>query len=318
MTKVLDAAYPAWTTAGLKAAGVEGVSRYLSWLPNSKVITQAEYDSYRNAGVPVVLNWESTGRSWRDGYSQGHADGAEARRQARALGHPDTRPIIQSIDENVDPSLTQSAIDYQRGFNDGGGCGPQGIYSTAFVIEALFREGLISVAWQTNARGWYGNGPDSPEAAILQRTSHSFPSFPSNSYDESDVVRSDWGQNPVPAVAPLNPPEPATQPVPKPTIITGGTVVDLTKTLNTVIQLAPQGFGLFSGEWNTGKTVGACWATINGPAPQPFGPDAWWEWTIDATVTAQMRGNNVIVTGSFPKWKQNDPHPQVHLFAIPA
>lgn len=317
MTQVLDAAYPAWSPATLKANGVPAVLRYLSWLPNSKVIQKAEYDAYLAAGIAVTLNWESTGRSYRDGYSKGFADGAEARRQARELGHPDNRPIIQSIDENLDPSLLPTALEYQRGFNDGGGCGPQGAYTTGYALDAMGDAGLISVGWQTNARGWYGNGPDSKHAALLQRTSKSHAAFPSNSYDENDIVSADWGQHPAPFVVPYVPPPKPKPPTPvKP--VTGGTTVDLTKTQTNVIQLAPQGFGLFVGEWNTAKTVAACWVTLNGPAPSPFGPDDWWEWVIDSSVAAQMRGPNVIVTGFFPKWQKGDPQPQVHVFAIPA
>lgn len=317
MTQVLDAAYPAWTPDSLKAAGIPAICRYLSWLPNSKVITPQEYGGYLAAGIAVTLNWESTGKSWRAGYEQGHSEGAEARRQARALGHPDDRPVIQSIDENVDPALLPLAVAYQQGFNDGGGCGPQGAYSTALVLNELAGRGLISVGWQTNARGWYGNQDDSPHASLIQRTSKSHPSFPSNSYDESDIVGGDWGQHPATPETPSVEPPPAVHtPPPKP--VAGGTEIDMSNAKTKTIDLSFSGFGLFVGEWNVGHTVAACQATVNGPAPAPFGPDEWWEWTIDATVAAQIRGSNVVVTGFFPKWKKGDPAPQVNLLAISA
>jgi hypothetical protein len=316
MAQVLDAAYPAWTPASLKAAGVPGVCRYLSWLPNSKVIDKAEYDALLAAGLTVTLNWESSGTSWRYGYAQGVSEGREARRQARELGHPDERPIIQSIDEDLPPELLQVALAYQRGFNDGGGCGPQGAYTTGYALDAMAAQALIRVGWQTNARGWYGNGPDSAHAALLQRTTKSHPIFPPNSYDESDVVRQDFGQHPAPgapapAPAPVPPPKP-----PKP--IDGGKIVDLTKTKTAVIELAPQGFGLFYAAWETHATVAACWATTHGPQPSPpVGPDDWWPQSIEGQVRVQQRGTEVIVTGFYPNWKPNQAHPQVHVFAIP-
>lgn len=317
MSHVLDAAYPVWTPESLRQAGVAGVARYLSWEPNSKVIQKAEYDALLAAGITVMLNWESTGRSWRNGFSAGYAEGKEARRQARALGHPDTRPVIQSIDENVDPHEIHYALDYQRGFNLGGGCGPQGCYSTALVLDAMHLAGLIIVGWQTNARGWYGNAADSQNAALLQRTSKSYPQFPENSYDESDPVRADWGQHPSPSIPPIvQPPKPIQHPVHP---ITGGKIVDLTKTKTTVLPLAWKGgFGLFEGVWQTGHTVAACWATTLGPDPRPGGPDSWWEGTIEGQVRAQYRGSEVIVTAFFPKWKNGEPLPAAHVFAVPA
>jgi hypothetical protein len=168
--------YSAWrpNTADLVAAGVVGVSRYLATPAHSwKVITKAEYDRTLAAGLPVVLNWEETAGAWRGGYTVGRIHGTEARRQARALGHPDGRPIIQSVDTAVQPAELATAIDYQRGFNDGGGLGPQGVYGTAYVIGACFSAGLVRVGWQAAARSWYGNSTDSTWASLIQRTSKS-------------------------------------------------------------------------------------------------------------------------------------------------
>lgn len=162
------------------------------------MITQAEYARLRQAGMPVTLNWEESAGSWRGGYPLGLAHGKAARAQARALGHPDERPIIQSIDTAVTPAELATAVDYQRGFNDGGGLGPQGVYGTAYVIDNLFALGLVRVGWQAAARGWFGNGPQSANAAILQLTSKSYPQFPPAAYDENLPLKDDWGQQPAP------------------------------------------------------------------------------------------------------------------------
>lgn len=204
---VIDYSWYRPAIADLKAAGIVSVSRYLSWMPNGKVIQKPEYDSLIAAGISVVLNWESSGTSYTGGYAVGVKEGAEARRQARALGHPDSRQIIQSVDTGVYPD--QNLYDYQRGFNDGGGCGVQGFYGDAACADALFVRGLIAVYWQANARGWPGSSVDDPRAHIIQRTSHSHANLPSNQYDESDRAGLDYAQNPAPLV-----PNPV--PVPKP------------------------------------------------------------------------------------------------------
>ena len=203
---VLDFSWWRPAIADLKAAGIVAVSRYLAWYPPGspgKVILKPEYDALRAAGIEVVLNWESTGTSYTGGYAQGVKDGAEARRQARALGHPDTRPIIQSVDTGIQPS--QVLYDYQRGFNDGGGVGIQGFYGDAACADALFARALISVFWQANARGWPGSSVDDPRAALIQRTSKSHANLPANQYDESDRKQLDFAQAPAPAQAPAAP-----------------------------------------------------------------------------------------------------------------
>jgi hypothetical protein len=152
--------------------------------------------------MPVTLNWEESAGSWQGGYALGRSHGGYARVLARQLGHPDERPIIQSIDTAVNPADLATALEYQRGFNDGGGCGPQGIYGTKYVIDGCFGRGLVRVGWQAAARGWYGNGPQCANAAILQVTSKSYPQFPPSAYDENVPLMADWGQHPSPTPPP--------------------------------------------------------------------------------------------------------------------
>lgn len=216
--KVLDAAYPRWSPEQLKAAGVVGVCRYVGHSYWSKCITKAEYDLMLAEGIAVTLNYESDGRSWRGGYNQGVIDGRAGRFYARGtLYAPDDRPIIYSADEGVPHGMLEVLAEYMRGVNDGDSTGhPQGFYGTALAIDYLWERGLISLAWQTNARGWEGNGPDSAHAALFQRVSHSITSIPWSSYDENDVGPfPDWGQIPAPSSAAPNaapqPPKPVPQ-----------------------------------------------------------------------------------------------------------
>lgn len=209
MTRVLDAAYPRWSPDALKANGILGVCRYVGHDYWSKAIKKPEYDALLAADIPVMLNFESTGTSWRGGFDAGFSEGGYGRSYARSLGHPDSRPVVYSADEGVPFSMLEVAGEYMRGVNAGDGTGtPQGFYGTAMAIDYLWDRGLISVAWQTNARGWEGNRPDSIHASILQRTSKSYGAFPANSYDENDVAKSDWGQHPAPTDAPATAPAP--------------------------------------------------------------------------------------------------------------
>ena len=186
--------------AVMRANGIVGVSRYLAPLTAEhawKRITKPEYDYTVANGLSVVLNWEEHTASWTGGYNAGVSAGQQARAQARALGCPDDRPIIQSIDQAVVPSQLSTALLFQQGFNDGGGCGPQGCYGTAYLLGELWARHDICVAWQAAARAWFGNGPQFPEASMIQFANKSFP-FPPTQYDQNFCAKYDWGQFPPP------------------------------------------------------------------------------------------------------------------------
>jgi hypothetical protein len=186
--------------AQMSAAGIVGVCRYIcrptSKFNADKTITKAEYDRLHAAGIAVTLNFEQEKDRWRHP-ELGFSDGQVARSMARALGHPDSRPIIQSVDTNWTSGELSVALSYQAEFNRGSGTGPQGMYGTAAMIDAAFARGLIVLGWQTGSRSWTGNATDSPNAALLQRTTKSYPQFPPTSYDENDIRKADWGQWPI-------------------------------------------------------------------------------------------------------------------------
>jgi len=203
--RVLD--YSGWRPTDaqhlqMRQAGIVGVSRYLS-LPDQdwKVIHRAEYDRILAAGLSIVLNWEYQKGSALGGFILGVQHGAEARRQARALGHPDERPIIQSLDVGYTMAQAPGALEYMRGFNDGGGCGPQGIYGARHIIDECLARGLVRVGWQTAATSWGPVPGVSPNAHIVQRAEKSYPQFAPGLYDQNDIVRPDWGQHPAPVDA---------------------------------------------------------------------------------------------------------------------
>jgi hypothetical protein len=188
----------------LKDALIVAFSRYLSYPDQDwKVIHKAEYDRNKAWGFKQILNWEYQKGSALGGYDLGRQHGAEARRQARALGHPDERPIIQSLDTNYTTAQVPGALDYMRGFNDGGGCGPQGIYGARHIIDECLNRGLIRVGWQTAATSWGPVPGVNPRAHIIQRVQKDYPQFAPTLYDQNDPNASDYGQHPFAGAPPV-------------------------------------------------------------------------------------------------------------------
>ncbi|MEU8975249.1 peptidoglycan-binding protein [Streptomyces monashensis] len=157
-----DASLTAGSVAG---AGYGFVCRYLSWLPNSKVLTLSEAQALTAAGLGIVSNWESDGlQSWQSGvpsdpYSQGAGHATEAQRQALANGMPSSRPIYFSVDFDLQPSMYSALNSYFDGVASVIGRSRTGAYGGYHVIQELFDNGKIAWAWQTYA--WSGGNWDS-------------------------------------------------------------------------------------------------------------------------------------------------------------
>lgn len=206
--RALDSAFPGWTIAELKSAGIVAVFRYVAFKPNGKIIEKPEYDNYLAHGIAVGLVWESSGTSFTGGYAAGYDEGVQARKQARELGHPDERPVFAAYDTGA--VFSQTIANYQHGFNDGGGCGPQGVYGDVSIGNGLLNEGECRMFWQTNARGWPGDRADSPHAVMIQRYALVVAGV-RGSYDVDDVFAADFGQHPKPATVPAKPTPPPKQ-----------------------------------------------------------------------------------------------------------
>ncbi|WP_194916969.1 peptidoglycan-binding protein [Catenulispora rubra] len=153
------------TAGSVAAAGYGFVCRYLSWLPNSKVLTLSEAQALTAAGLGIVSNWESDGlQSWQnsvpsDPFSQGAGHATEAQRQALADGMPATRPIYFSIDFDLQPSMYSALNSYFDGVASVIGRSRTGAYAGYHVIQELFNNGKIAWGWQTYA--WSGGNWDS-------------------------------------------------------------------------------------------------------------------------------------------------------------
>lgn len=150
----------------LRSLGYVGVMRYLSW-DSTKNLSRDEVTAIHAAGLWVGLNWEGTG-NWAElgqGAHGGRAAGAEAGRQARALGAPTSVPIFVSADYDVTPDQHATIGAYLDAFADASGY-PVGIYGEGQLLNAMLAAGHARFGWNTNATGW---GGVSAQAVLLQK-----------------------------------------------------------------------------------------------------------------------------------------------------
>lgn len=181
--------------ADLRAAGVVGVCRYLSYpVPSGKVIGRAEYDELVAAGFHVVLNWEYDARDWLGGASAGAAHGKEAARQAKALGHPAGRPLPGSADLDMTWAQWTSygrpyALAYRNAVHDGGY--DAGAYGHTDLLGWCYDLGGFGLLWQSMSTAFAAgrNATRSPLAHLWQRRRVT---VAGQQVDYNDILQSDW------------------------------------------------------------------------------------------------------------------------------
>jgi len=149
----------------LKGLGYNFVSRYLSWLPNGKVITSAERQKLHQNGISISLNWEYDIDDAQGGASNGTKMANEAVKQAQALGYPKGCTLYFSVDQ--DTTASGAVKDYlaaARSIVRASGY-RMGAYGGYRLIKSAFDQGLIDDGWQTYA--WSGGQWD-PRAGMRQ------------------------------------------------------------------------------------------------------------------------------------------------------
>ncbi len=163
----VDYAFGRPSTAALKAAGVRFVCRYLSHSP-SKNLTASEARTLSDAGLWIVVVWETTAKRALDGRAAGVADATAARAQAGSCGMPADRPVYFAVDWDAS-SGQQSAINaYLDGAASVLGRGGVGLYAGYGPVKRALDGGHVPWAWQTYA--WSGGRWD--RRAQLQQYSN--------------------------------------------------------------------------------------------------------------------------------------------------
>lgn len=166
LAKGLDYAWaPHPDETKLKGLGYSFVSRYLSWLPNGKVITPAERAKLHQNGVSIALNWEYDTDDAQGGAANGTKMAAEAVRQAKALGYPKGCTLYFSVDQDTTASgAVHDFLSAAKQTVNAAGF-RMGAYGGFRLISTAFDQHLIDDGWQTFA---WSAGKWDPRAAMRQ------------------------------------------------------------------------------------------------------------------------------------------------------
>jgi len=153
--KGLDYAWARPSPGGMRAQGFTFAARYLSYDP-SKDISLGERNALKNAGIDVVVVWETSATRALNGYGAGASDASQAESEALASGMPHGRPIYFAVDFDAQPGLQGAINSYLDGVASVLGRDRTGAYGGFYLIARLFNAGKIKYGWQTYA--WsYGN-----------------------------------------------------------------------------------------------------------------------------------------------------------------
>jgi len=169
MAKGIDCAQPLTLekAKAIKAAGYEFVCRYLvperyAW----KRLTRAEAEAITAAGLKIVSVFETTASRPAGGSAAGSVDGAEALKEALAIGQPKGSAIYFAVDFDVSGKDTMDAIErYLRAAASAIPGYEVGVYGEYDVIEEMARRGAAKHFWQTYA---WSKGKKSARANIYQ------------------------------------------------------------------------------------------------------------------------------------------------------
>jgi hypothetical protein len=126
--------------------------RYVTKPGWPKSLTLAEANELLDAGIAIVLNYETTADFMLAGYSGGVAAAQYARSYARALFAPATARIFYSTDFDVQPNQVTTVIDFLSGASAVDGKGEVGDYGGLRMVQAASAAGYPE--WQTVA--WSG------------------------------------------------------------------------------------------------------------------------------------------------------------------
>ena len=158
----------AWGRPGVKAleaAGVAFACRYLSHDTTGKNLTHGEAVELSNAGIAVVVVWETTADRALSGHAAGVQDARDALAEAAACGMPGDRPIYFAVDFDATHGQQTAINAYLDGAASVLGTGRVGIYGGYWPVKRALDGGHCQWAWQTYA--WSGGQWD-PRAQLQQ------------------------------------------------------------------------------------------------------------------------------------------------------
>lgn len=149
MSVVIDYAWrPHPSVEAMRAYGVSGVVRYLSYLPNGKVIDRAEYQDLVNAGFDVAFVWEYNADDFSRTSFNATSAAREALRQLNVIGAPDDTVIYYGLDWDVQANQWGTCLAKLRQVTAVHGASRTGIYGPYDALEWAHRDGVATWFWQ--------------------------------------------------------------------------------------------------------------------------------------------------------------------------
>ncbi|MDL4812829.1 glycoside hydrolase domain-containing protein [Actinomadura opuntiae] len=182
----------AWGRPGvsaLKRAGVKFACRYLSHDTTGKNLTRAEAEELSDAGIWLVVVWETAANRALSGRSGGVADARDAAAQAKACGMPGDRPIYFAVDWDASASQQAKINAYLEGAASVLGRGRVGLYAGYGPVKRAFDAKKIAYGWQTYA---WSNGRWDSRAQLQQYSNDRRINGVGLDYDRA--VKDDFGQ----------------------------------------------------------------------------------------------------------------------------
>jgi|GEM_PF-77859 len=229
MSKVGDLSYSRPGGAALKAHGFTGIMRYFSY-DGGKNLSHEELVDYLNNGLDVGVVFESTQTRGLSGAAGGAADGAEALRQANAVGY--TGRIYAAFDFDANDAQKPALKAYQDAFNAATGGRSRAAYGGFWVLKYLAENGSIDLKWQTLA--WSG-GQIYDGVQLYQNGQTDF----GGGVDVNDVRVADFGQmghgsTATPSASTVSAPAPS--PAGSYTVVAGDTLSGIAARFGTTYQ----------------------------------------------------------------------------------
>ncbi|MDA8115288.1 MAG: DUF1906 domain-containing protein [Acidithiobacillus sp.] len=186
--KGIDYAWARPGGAAIAERGYKFAARYLSYDPG-KTIYLAEAKDLLEAGLSIVLVWETIAERALTGYAGGVSDAQEAVKQAIRCGQPQERPIYFAVDFDASEAQQATIDDYLRGAASVIGLERIGIYGGYYVCQRCLDNRTARWAWQTLA--WSGGQVDE-RAHIYQDGGTDF----DGGADINQARKDDFGQWP--------------------------------------------------------------------------------------------------------------------------
>ncbi|MFI0350429.1 DUF1906 domain-containing protein [Actinomadura sp. 9N407] len=175
--------------AALKRADVEFVCRYLSHDTTGKNLTRDEAERLSEAGLSLVVVWETTARRALAGEGAGIDDARHAERQANEIGMPDDRPVYFAVDFDAQREHQDAIHAYLDGAASVIGRDRVGVYAGYGPVNRALDAEKAEWAWQTYA--WSGGKWD--ERAHIQQYSNGH-ELDGVSVDHNRATQDDYGQ----------------------------------------------------------------------------------------------------------------------------